>query len=231
MNFIRLENRAERKKKSNSEETRQVSVSVMTKSAIFTVDCNMLGPRNDFQVNVSDYVLISPCWAGTFFPQTFNFLWVSLIVSILFFCKVKFALSFMRHGSTSRTQSHSTTQAWVNFVAAFFYFLPISNFILCAAERNDGKSTAKWWTGGRRNRGEEIDAGSRVPSLAEHNLYWKWTGKKKNWTVKIFLFLFHRCSAIATSKSGAEVPEGGTRAVSRVTDHWASSNRHKNDSL
>lgn len=54
-----------KKKKANSEETSQVLVSGL----------QYVGAQKWFpSVNVSDYVLISPCLAGTFLPQTFNFL-------------------------------------------------------------------------------------------------------------------------------------------------------------
>lgn len=120
----------------------------------------------------------------------------------------------MKHGSTSRTQSHSTIQAWVNCVAASFIFSssPPSLCVLpmewwkVNSEMMDNRPTEHRW-------GDRCSARAK-PGWAQSLLVME---GKKNPTVKIFPFLYQSCSAVAMSESGAVVPQAGTRAASRVT--------------
>lgn len=129
-------------------------------------------------LNVSDYVLISHCLAGSFLPQTFQFLRISPHC-LRPLCLPKLSLSWVSW-SAAPGPNHSRPHRPESTLSPFPLFSPHLHFHSVCRQRNDGKSTAKWWTGGRGNTGEEIDAGTRPLSLAEHSLYWK-SKKKKKW--------------------------------------------------
>lgn len=145
----------------------------------------------NIHLNVSDYVLISHCLAGSFLPQTFQFLRISPHC-LHPLCLPKLSLPWVSW-SASPGPNHSRPQRPESTLSPFPLFSPHLHFHSVCRQRNDGKSTAKWWTGGRGNTGEEIDAGTRPLSLAEHSLYWKprkkWNRQQKSFYVSSYVTL------------------------------------------